>query len=186
VPLYNREIGEIRNELACSWICLQIDEARLKSQAIYLIMVGKLSGSLSKPYLLDCLQVHRSANNLNAMQAFLEALEILRSDRKPYENVRLLLSDQASYMVLAAENLRQGLFSKMLHVICLCHSRQRVCEDIKFAYQREKRLVTNLKTTLARAPRRVAIFGRLTHSKLGIFPVVGNIYSLLQVRSHQF
>ena len=74
-------------------------------------MIGKVDGNPSDTYLLDVLQIEDNANNTNAVQSLSEALKVLWPEDLLHENVRLLISDQAAYMLEAGANLR-GAFSQ--------------------------------------------------------------------------
>jgi len=170
-PLYDDAIQRIRKDIDNHWIYLQIDEARICDRNIYLIVVGKLDGCPSQPFLLDCKEIPESANNVSATQAIVDALKILWPEKILYDNLRLLLSDQAAYMIRAGENLKRGLFPHLLHVTCLCHGLSRVCEETRIAYPKVERVITYLTNVLARAPRRVALLEEITNCKVQSFPV---------------
>lgn len=71
-------------------------------------------------------------------------------DQILYENVLLLLSDGASYMIKAASALRT-LYSRMLHVTCVAHGLNRVCECVREHYTEIDSLVAYVKSIFARA-----------------------------------
>ena len=170
-PIYEKIVRKIRAEIGSNWIYVQLDESVINGRRIYSILIGKLDGNPSDTYLLDILQIEDNANNVNAVQSLSEALKVLWPEALLYENVRLLISDQAAYMLKAGANLREGLFPKLMHITCLCHALSRVCEEIRVAYPKIDRIVTYLKNVLVRSPRRMALLEEMTRSKLVSFPV---------------
>jgi len=170
-PFYEEIIRKIQREISDSCIYVEIDEAIINGRKIYSIIVGRLDGEPSKPFLLDIMEISENPNNINAAQSLTDALQILWPERLFYERVRLLLTDQASYMVKAGENLRQGLFPNILHITCICHALSRVCEEVKQCYPCADKVITNLKIVLSRCPRRVGMLEELSGCPLVSFPV---------------
>ena len=171
-PMYEKVIAQVRREIRQNWIYIQLDGSVISGRRFYSVIVGRLDGTTTVPMLLDIRQISENVNNINATQTVVEALKILWPDEVLYSNVRLLLTDQASYMIRAGNNLRQGLFSNLLHITCLCHALSRVCEDVRNSYPKIDNFVANLKNVVSRSSRWVALLEELTGHKLAKFPVL--------------
>jgi len=153
------------------WVYIRPDEAVISGRRIYCVVFGNLDGTPSVPLLLDICQTGENVNNVNAAQAVAEGLRVLWPQLVLYDNFRLPLTDQASYMLREGENLKRGLFPELLPVACIRHPLSRVCEEVRALYQRIDLLVTNFKNILNRSPRRVTLFEQIAGCKLVSFPV---------------
>lgn len=102
-----------------------------------------LNGCDSRPYLLHVNELDKPANKANVMQTIQDALGILWLTGILYDNVRLLVSGQAKYLLKASRLFREDLFPNMLDVTCLCHQLQRVREAIRLDYPKANLLVSS-------------------------------------------
>ena len=48
-----------------------------------------------------------------------------------YENILLIVTAAASYMIAAFKNLNKSLLCRSIHVTCVAHDVHRVCEKIR-------------------------------------------------------
>jgi hypothetical protein len=74
-----------------------------------------------------------------------------------YERVRVLYSDAAAYMVKAGHSLKV-FYPNLLHITCLAHGLNRVCELIRTEYPLVNELIANVKKVFLKAPLRVEVF----------------------------
>lgn len=66
-----------------------------------------------------------------------------------YENVMLVVTDAAAYMLSAMSSLRV-LYPKMLHVTCLAHGLHRVAEYIRQDFPEVNKLIANVKAVFVK------------------------------------
>ena len=69
-------------------------------------------------------------NNPTVMQAFNDSCTKLQPEGIKYEKVGLVVTDQASYMLLAIKNLK-GMYPNINHVTCIAHALHRVSETVR-------------------------------------------------------
>lgn len=82
------------------------------------------------------------------MKLFIKYCGILyESNDPPYERVKLLISDQACYM-LAAGSLIKQLCPDLLHVTCVAHCLNRVSETVRDCHPVADKFLSNLKEVL--------------------------------------
>ena len=170
-PLYRKSIDTIRSEIGNNWIYLQVDEAVVARRILVSVVVGVLNGERPKSYCLNLVQLKSAINNTSLQQAITDSLTILWPDRIRYENVRLLVTDQASYMIAASSQMKMSLHPDMLHITCVCHALHRVCEEIRIKHPAADSLVNNFKITFAKSTRRVAGLEQAVECSLPSFPV---------------
>lgn len=171
-PLYKKHLNDLRNYIGVdSWIYLQIDEAKILERKIISILVGKLDGKQPKTYLLNLYQIEKSADNSLIQKAILESLSILWPDKLRYDNVRLLLSDQAGYLLKSSKMMKDGLYQNMLHITCLCHALHRVCLSIRDSYPTLVKMISLFINVFKNSSRKIALFEQATGSKMPSFPV---------------
>ena len=68
-----------------------------------------------------------------------------------YENVLLVVTDAAPYMVKSMSGLK-SLYPKMIHVTCLAHGLHRVAEFIRSSNSEVNRLIATGKSMFVKAP----------------------------------
>ena len=57
---------------------------------------------------------------------------------------KVLLSDQATYMVKAGKNLKE-IYECLIHISCIVHGLHRVCEEIRAMCPKLHQLITKVK-----------------------------------------
>ena len=65
-PIYDELFQKIRDDIGQARIYVRLGEAMMGGKRLYSVIIGKLDGSRSKPYLLDVIGINESANNVNA------------------------------------------------------------------------------------------------------------------------
>lgn len=95
------------------------------------VIVGKLENAPSKAMLLY-VDNHKVTNNITIQQTILDACQRLWPGTNRGYKLVLLLSDQASYMVKAAEELKKSKvrFPRLSHVTCIVYAISLVCQSI--------------------------------------------------------
>lgn len=123
------------------------------------VIVGVLSSDANenKIFLLDTVFVDR-ANHSSIAQVFDDALRII--SEVPRNNVLLFVSDVAPYMVKAGRTLKV-MYPNMIHLTCLAHGLNRLCEYIRILHPLIDSFIANLKKTFLKSPSRVETFRRV-------------------------
>lgn len=156
--LYEQTLADIRQDLADERIWVSIDETTDSTgRFIANIIVGALRpDSSARPYLLSS-DVLGHTNHHTIARFFSESLTLLWPTGVKHDNVLLLVTDAAAYMIKAATGLKV-LFPKMIHVTCVAHAMHRVAETIRAFYPEVDRLISNVKKVFNKAPSRIRKF----------------------------
>lgn len=172
-PLYEESLAELRIAIGASWIYLQVDESTDSlNRPVVSIIVGKLDGTKPRSFLLDIKYLESAPNSAQICQAINDALQVLWPGKIFYERVRLLVSDQVSYMLLAGKLLKSGLYTNMLHVSCLAHALHRVAEFAREKFPGVNRVVSSFKKVFIKCQRRRSILKESLQMSIPKFPVV--------------
>lgn len=109
-----------------------------------------------KSYLVNVASLDK-VNHSTIAAFFTDSLKLIWPQNTFYENILLVTTDAASYMLKAMSGL-QVLFPKMLHVTCLAHGLHRVAETIRSMYPLVDNLVSTGKNIFLKGPNRVQKF----------------------------
>lgn len=170
--LYAETIENIRNSIRDNWIYLQVDEsADSKNRPVVSILVGSLNGEKPISFLLDIVYLDGSTDSVKIYQTINESLKILWPEMFYYDRVRLLTSDQASYMLKAGRQMKKNVFPKMLHVTCLAHACHRVAELARTKNNLVNDLVSDMKKIFIKCERRRNAFNLHSGKALPRFPI---------------
>ena len=111
--------------------------------------MGKLDGKVSKSKLFYCTEIKGSANNKIIKNEFQKSLKLLFNKNINFENIFLIISDQAKYMLKFVNKLKKSkLYPNLMHVSCLAHCLHRVCEKIRSIFNKTDNLVNYFKKYL--------------------------------------
>lgn len=150
-------IVKIQSEIGDHHIYLQVDESTdYQQRPMVSVLVGVLNGRDQKSYLLNLVKLDGRVDHSAICHVINESLLILWPSGIKYDRVKLLISDQAAYMLKTARKMKELLFPDLLHVTCLAHALHRVCEHIRGSYKRVDKLVTRFKRVFVKCPRRRA------------------------------
>jgi len=111
-------------------------------------IVGKLS---TKPFLLCCEKLDK-CNHKTICQLFNNAMGVLWPNGIIHNNVLLLLTDAAPYMVKAGKVL-DTFYPRMVHLTCLVHGFHRVAETIRFQFSAVDSLISNVKKNIFKSAK---------------------------------
>uniref|UniRef100_A0A2S2PYT5 Uncharacterized protein n=1 Tax=Sipha flava TaxID=143950 RepID=A0A2S2PYT5_9HEMI len=117
------------------------------------VIVGKLSETFSKPFLLNCAQLEKCSLK-TIVKLFNDSMSLLWPKGVKHENVLLFLTDAASYMVKFAVTINV-FYTKMIHLICLAHGLHRIGETIRAKFSKVDKLIAEVKKIFLKAPSRV-------------------------------
>ena len=132
LPLLSDEIIEkIRNELDDDYLWVSTDETTdVKGRHVANVMIGPMNPQKpNKSYLIDR-QVVPKCDNINIYLTVITAFSLLWPNQTKPNKILLFLSDAASYMHVAANNLKKD-FPKLIHLTCLCHGLNLVYKFLK-------------------------------------------------------
>lgn len=156
--IYNRILASIRNTLMGKSIYLIIDETTdIMDRMQVNFLVGCLDGSPSTPMLafVDYVDI---ANSSELYKSFLKCCRVIwPEDDIPYENIKLILTDQAAYMVKSVE-LMKILAADALHVTCVVHAFHRVAETLRSLHPTVNEFLGKFKEILRGSKRRKRLF----------------------------
>ena len=92
------------------------DESEVRGSKYFHILFGLLSNP-QQLFLLESIHLHKFMDANTTLRLIDDAIKFLDISR---EQVTLLISDAARYMVKAGQMLK-ALYSQMLHVLCIAH-----------------------------------------------------------------
>jgi len=114
--LGEQEIARVKESLAGKKVFLVVDETSIDTEKYMNILIGDVAVP-SKVYLVDCVLLADNINNNTVTHNVDDIIHSLSIDRY---NFLLLLSDAASYMTLAGQNLKH-MYPHLWHVTCISH-----------------------------------------------------------------
>ena len=135
LPLLSDEIIEkIRNKLENDYLWISTDETTdVKGRHVANVIIGPMNPEKpNKSYLIDR-QVVPKCDNINIYLSVMTALSLLWPNQTKPNNILLFLSDSASYMHVAASNIKKD-FPNLIHLTCLCHGLNLVYKFLKNEY----------------------------------------------------
>ena len=161
---YENVLNRIRSCVADNKIWVSMDET---SDAVGRYVANVVVGVLredrpGEKFLISCEALERTNHSTIAV-TFDNALNLLWPEGVKRENVLLLVTDAAPYMVKAGKGL-QLLYPKMIHVTCIAHALHRVAEEIRGNYPDVDKLIATVKKTFIKAPLRVQKFKEIASS----------------------
>lgn len=130
-PLAAESIRMVKDQIGEKFIYLQIDESSDQlCRPVVSVLVGALDGLPSKPFLIDVIYLEKCPNSMKVSQIITDSIKSVWPDLD-YNRLRLLVSDQAPYMMKAGALLKHSLFGNLLHVSCLCNALHLVCDLVR-------------------------------------------------------
>jgi len=136
------------------------------------ILVAPLTGKLVKPMLFKMYNLEKTNTySLTVMQFFNNTCSRLWPDGIMYDRVRMVVTDQASYMLSAFSNLNQ-MYSNLRHVTSIVHALHRVCESVRVEYSKANDFISEMKKVLLKAHARIQIDRDVTGLPLPPVPII--------------
>lgn len=128
------------------------------------LIIGTLSSQKAgTPFLISLKQLDKINSNtvarfinesLGTLKKYLHAchiifkhlfiLALLWPSGIQYRNVKLFVTDGASYMIKAGTNLKV-FYENLVHLTCLAHALHLVCETIRREYPNVNAIISNIK-----------------------------------------
>ena len=162
--VYIAIIHKIREAIGESKIYFIVETTDRNGRKVCNVLVGKLNGQYSKPMLLNVAFLSQ-VNNETIGQTILDSCILLWNGKIYYDKLILIISDQASYMLLAVKNLKNH-FSNLNHITCLSHALHRVCEKIRSDNEDVNKLISKVKSILLKSKERQIQFVQSTGCSL--------------------
>lgn len=137
------------------WVCIDEttdSERRNVANIIVGILQPESPGNL---YLLHTDYLDK-VNSSTITQLFDKAMHILWPTNVKYDNILLFISDAAPYMKKAGSTI-QTLYPNIIHLTCLAHACHNVCEEVRAYYKNVDQLVSEMKKTFLKCPKRIAV-----------------------------
>lgn len=129
--IYQKTLTNIQTEVFNRKIWVSIDETTdVDGRYVANVIVGVLDSEVpGKVMLVNCEHLEKT-NSTTIAQLFDRTMNLIWPQGIEHNNVLLLVSDAAPYMVKAGSAI-QIFYPKMLHVTCLAHALHRVAEQIR-------------------------------------------------------
>jgi len=171
--VFEEKMNEIKQEVKDKDIYLMFDETTdACGRYILNILVGVCSNiSRQKAFLIKSVELNKT-NSVNINQEIVKVLNYIYENKTEYYNqVRLILSDGASYALKAGRFLKE-LLPNSKHIICLCHAIHNLCETIRYNNFKTDRLIVYLKTRLLKNKKNQEIFKTKTNINIPSWPII--------------
>ena len=157
--IYENTMKHLRGKANGQKLWVSIDESTDVEQRYVAYFVFGILGVEEErlKYYLSNVSVLSKVNHSTMAAFFNDSLQCLWGGQMQYENVLLVVTDAAPYMVKSMNGLK-SLYPKMIHVTCLAHGLHRVAEFIRSSYPEVNRLIATGKSMFVKAPHRVQLF----------------------------
>jgi len=170
-PIYSKTINKIIEIIGESDVYFIADETTDTCNRYVLnILVGTLNGKPVKPMLLSTSFLEKT-NHSTIQQSFIDSCNMLWPIHCEYDKVKLVVTDQATYMIKAFNNLK-NIFLNLNHITCIVHALNRVCESIREKYFEVNQFILNMKKILKKSPYKQNLFRESTGLSLPPNPVI--------------
>ena len=169
-PIYDKTIEHIRDELKDDFIWISIDETTdVIQRHVTNVCVGPLNPNKdNRSYLLNTEFIGK-ANNKEISNCLLKSLNILWPDGIKYDRVLMIVTDAARYMKLGCANLLE-LFPKAIHLTCICHALNNICDFIAHKYPNVNKLISHGKLVFRKSDSRKQKFKEM-YSRIPLPPM---------------
>ena len=156
---YDNVMDKIKQKLVGRKLWVSIDETTDScGRGVANCVVGVLSPNVEecKSYLINTATLE-STNSNTIAQFFDDSLNIFGIKVLNKDDILLLVTDAAPYMVKAGNGLTL-LYPKLIHITCLAHALHRLSEQIRLNFPNVDLLIANCKKIFIKAPKRIEIF----------------------------
>lgn len=159
LDMFDKLMSKLKQKVGNNKIWLSIDETcDNKKRKVFNAVIGIMSKYESTDsYILNCEEV-KEVNHKTAYKFIEESLNLLWSGNDKFENVLLILTDAAPYMVKAINLIKELQNSNIIHLTCMAHSIHRLCETIRNECDTTDEFISNAKKVFIKSPKRIEIF----------------------------
>lgn len=167
---YEETLDMIRGIVADKDVCFVMDETTDRMERFQVnIMVSVLDGNPSRAMLfyVDFIDFTNSSEMLKLFMRCCRLLwnKVPIDEDPPYHRVKMVVTDQASYMLKALDSIKI-LSPSVIHLTCLAHCLSRVCESIRDLYPRVDVFLASLKETFRNSRKRKVLYQKITELAL--------------------
>ena len=146
-------LKKIKTSLTGKPLYIALDETTdALGRAMTVILIGDLEQDVTKPYLVDMVDIE-TPNYSTVQQAVISCLHKLLGEELNFENVKLFLSDGATYCMKAGQAL-SGIFPAMTHFTCAVHALNRVAELARIEHPKVNALIAETKKVFIKSINR--------------------------------
>lgn len=137
---YEKKIQTIHERITDKKLWMSLDETTdfLGRNVVHFLVRPLNESSPNRPYLIAS-KILSAVNGDSIAQFVIQCLESLWSNVFEFQykvnNILMLCTDGAAYMLLAGKKLKNSYFPNLKHVTCLAHALHRVSEEIRTDYQ---------------------------------------------------
>ena len=155
--MYNIAIASMKQELSSGPVWISVDGTTDScGRPVANVILGKLDKTqFHKPYLANCEFLDGPENSKRVAKLIQDTLPMYNI--KPAE-LKLMVSDAASYMLVAGWTIKNQCNLKMIHVTCIVHGLHRVCETIRVLFPLADKWIFAIKKIFKKSPLRVMAF----------------------------
>lgn len=155
---YNQTMDNIRIAVQGKKIWVSIDETTDDNgRYVANVIIGTLEIDCPGKIMLLTSEVLEKVNHSTIAKLFDKSMALLWPNGDRHDDVLLLVSDAAPYMVKSASVIKV-FYSKMVHITCLAHGLHRVAEEVRNMFPKVDKLISNVKKTFLKAPYRTQVF----------------------------
>ena len=170
--IFEETRNKIKELISDFKVCFIVDETTDSMKRFVVnVLVKPLNGTDIKPMLLNVSFLDK-VNSSTIAQTFMDSCLILWPSGIKYDKVSMVVTDQATYMIAAFSNLKNGAFDNLKHVTCLAHSLHRACETVRTENDLANDFISCFKRILKKSPCRIQRYKDLTELPIPPEPIV--------------
>lgn len=169
--IYQSKIEKIRKTVAENKVFFVIDDTTdARNRYVLNVLVGILNGGPIEPMLLSTQYLDR-VNNTTILQSINRAAQLLWPEGIKYENLILVVTDQATAMIKGIKAAKE-LYPNINHITCLSHALHRVCEFVRNKNPLVDQFISSMKKILKKSPLRRQNFKEMCNISLPPNPII--------------
>lgn len=155
---YADVLNQIRKAVGNNKIWVSVDETTDETgRFVAHVVVGTLSPDGPGEKFLLTAEVLDKVNHASIVTLFENSMSLLWPDGVKRENILLLVTDGAAYMMKAGRQIKLS-YPNICHMTCLAHCLHRVAETVRSSYPDVDRFISNMKKIFLKAPTRLQVF----------------------------
>ena len=152
---YAEVLDSIQNKIRYRKVWVSIHETTdvcVRSVAHFIISILSKDKDECKSFLINTehLQV---ANSTNIASIFEDTVNMLTPHVIDKNDILLIITNAAPYMIKSVKSLNV-LYTKMMHLTCLAHLLNRVCEEIRSLFPNVDLLIYNAKKVFSKSTQK--------------------------------
>lgn len=171
--LYLLKMKRIKNYFRNEDVFFIVDESPdCESRNVVNVIVGQLNGKKPNMALLS-VEYPTKVNDVTIRKIILNACNKIWKGKNQYPQLKLVISDQASYMLSALRKMKEEgvIFPNTKHITCVVHSISNLCRAIQESQTTVNLFTSNLKKFFKNSPKRKNDFKDKTGLRLPPFPI---------------